>query len=52
MKQDMIICCNRSGGKEHHFEKYGRVKKIVDTSVTSKPAIELKYDDNLNNFII
>jgi len=39
-----------SGGKEHHFEKYGRVVKIVDTSVTSKPAIELKYDDNLNNF--
>lgn len=39
-----------SGGKEYHFEKYGRLVKIVDTSVTSKPEIELKYDDNINNF--
>ena len=39
-----------SGGKEYHFEKYGRVVKIVDTSVTSKPAIEIKYDDSISNF--
>ena len=39
-----------SGGKEYHFEKYGRLVKIVDTSVTSKPEIVLKYDDNINNF--
>ena len=39
-----------SGGKEHHFEKYGRVVKIVDTSVTSKPAIEIKYNDSISNF--
>ena len=39
-----------SGGKEYHFEKYGRLVKIVDTSVTSKPEIELKYDDDFSNF--
>lgn len=39
-----------SGGKEYHFEKYGRLVKIIDTSVTSKPEIELKYDDDFSNF--
>lgn len=38
-----------SGGKEYHFEN-GRLVKIIDTSVTSKPEIELKYDDDFSNF--